>query len=95
MGYAVYAPSMDTLVRDGGVSVICSPHNHHRGFVYFAFFLVAFLWRSGATDEPDERSRLSPHQAYGPRAITTLIFVVGVAYFGLIIHATKRFIGWW
>jgi len=95
--YAVYAPGMDTLVRDYDVSVIWSLITIYRGFIYFAFFLVAFLWRSGATNEPDEQSRLSPNQAYGPRVMTTLIIVIGVAYFGLIIHTINRFSikYWW
>ncbi|KAJ6540623.1 hypothetical protein B0H19DRAFT_1239801 [Mycena capillaripes] len=38
---------------------------------------MAFLWRAGATNEPDANSRLSQTQDYGPRFITAMIFVVG------------------
>ncbi|KAJ6512281.1 hypothetical protein DFH09DRAFT_1197480 [Mycena vulgaris] len=62
------------------------------GVLYFACFILAFLWRSGATNEADANSRLSPSQEYGPRAITTLLFGVGAVYLLLII-VTVRGIG--
>ncbi|KAJ6447528.1 hypothetical protein DFH09DRAFT_138597 [Mycena vulgaris] len=58
------------------------------GVLFFAFsswLSLAF----GATDEADENSRPSPHQEYGPRAITTLIFVVGAVYLVLIVRAVR------
>ncbi|KAJ6597513.1 hypothetical protein DFH09DRAFT_1132080 [Mycena vulgaris] len=59
------------------------------GVIYFAVFILVFLWRSGAIDERDENSKPSLHQEYGPRAITTLIFGVGVVYLILIIITVR------
>jgi hypothetical protein len=50
---------------------------------------MAFLWRSGARDEPDATSALSKSQAYGPRAATTLIFLVGALYLVLLTMTAK------
>ena len=61
-----------------------------RGVICFTCFLIVFLWRSGASNEPDEKSRLTPNQAYGPRTITTLIFVLGIAYLVLILLQVQR-----
>ncbi|KAF7358134.1 CULLIN-2 domain-containing protein [Mycena venus] len=61
------------------------------GVFYFATFIMAFLWRSGATDEPDENSRPSKTAAYGPRIVTTLTFAAGTVYLGLVIVAARKF----
>ncbi|KAF7359580.1 hypothetical protein MVEN_00681700 [Mycena venus] len=60
------------------------------GVFCFAFAIMTFLLRSGTTDEPDENSRLSPHQAYAPRAITMLLFVVGMVYLVRILMTVTR-----
>ncbi|KAF7358131.1 CULLIN-2 domain-containing protein [Mycena venus] len=60
------------------------------GVFYFATFIMAFLWRSGATDEPDENSRPSKTAAYGPRIVTTLMFAAGTVYLGLVIVAARK-----
>ncbi|KAJ7831309.1 hypothetical protein B0H14DRAFT_3143210 [Mycena olivaceomarginata] len=60
------------------------------GLFYFAIFIMAFLWRSGATDEPNENSGLSKTAAYGPRIVTTLIFAAGTVYLGLVIVAARK-----
>jgi hypothetical protein len=62
----------------------------YRGVIYFAVFIVAFLWRSGGPDEPGVDPRLSPSQDYSARAFTTAIFAVGVAYLVLIIKGTRN-----
>ncbi|KAJ6540688.1 hypothetical protein B0H19DRAFT_1176059 [Mycena capillaripes] len=48
------------------------------GVIYFAAFIMAFLWRAGATNEPDANSRLSQNQVYGLRSITAVTFIVVV-----------------
>ncbi|KAJ7450602.1 hypothetical protein FB451DRAFT_1285635 [Mycena latifolia] len=60
------------------------------GVVYFAIFMLVFLWRSGATNEKDEHSKPSPSQEYGPRAFTTFVFVLGVAYLMLILRTATK-----
>ncbi|KAJ7851444.1 hypothetical protein B0H13DRAFT_2399797 [Mycena leptocephala] len=60
------------------------------GVFYFAIFIMAFLWRSGATNEPDENSRPSETVAYGPRVVTTLMFAAGTLYLGLVIVAVRK-----
>jgi len=80
---------MDILVRVGGVFSYfesLTTQLHNRGFIYFALF----LWRSVATDQPDEKSIPSPNEAYGPRAFTTLLFVIGVAYSVMIIRTAAN-----
>ncbi|KAJ7450575.1 hypothetical protein FB451DRAFT_719502 [Mycena latifolia] len=59
------------------------------GAISFAFCIVTFLWRSGATDEKDESSKPSPTQEYGPRFTATFIFILGAIYLGLIIRDVK------
>ncbi|KAJ7786919.1 hypothetical protein B0H14DRAFT_3582502 [Mycena olivaceomarginata] len=51
---------------------------------------MAFLWRSGTTNEKDEDSKPSPKQEYGTRITATFIFVLGVIYLGLMIRDAKR-----
>ncbi|KAJ6472576.1 hypothetical protein C8R45DRAFT_936470 [Mycena sanguinolenta] len=60
------------------------------GVVYFAAFMVAFLWSSGATNEKDEDSKPSPKQEYGPRVITTFTFFVGDICLGLMIRESMH-----
>ncbi|KAF7363115.1 hypothetical protein MVEN_00663900 [Mycena venus] len=60
------------------------------GVFYFAIFIMAFLWRSGAMDEPDENSRPSKTAAYGPRIATTLVFTAGTVYLGLVIVVVRK-----
>ncbi|KAJ7806458.1 hypothetical protein B0H13DRAFT_2485834 [Mycena leptocephala] len=59
------------------------------GVFYGVVLRGAFIWRDGATNEPDENSRLLPHQAYGPKVVEMLIYVVGLGYFGLIVKTVK------
>ncbi|KAJ6462121.1 hypothetical protein C8R45DRAFT_1027338 [Mycena sanguinolenta] len=62
------------------------------GFIYGVVLLLAFIWRDGATNEPDDDSRLSPHQAYGPRLVESAMIIVALFYFVLIV-LTARGIG--
>ncbi|KAJ7239291.1 hypothetical protein C8J57DRAFT_1372809 [Mycena rebaudengoi] len=59
------------------------------GVFYGVVLIGAFIWRDGATNEPDENSRLSPHQAYGPKVVETLIYVVSLGYFGLMVRTVR------
>ncbi|KAJ7450598.1 hypothetical protein FB451DRAFT_719813 [Mycena latifolia] len=60
------------------------------GVTYFAFFLLAYLWRSGPAEEKYKDSTPSLKQEYGPRFTATFIFVLGVIYLGLMIRDVKR-----
>ncbi|KAJ7025691.1 hypothetical protein C8F04DRAFT_132369 [Mycena alexandri] len=51
------------------------------GGIYFVIFMAVFFWRSGASNEPDDDHKPSPNQEYGPRAITSIVMIVGVVYF--------------
>ncbi|KAJ6526281.1 hypothetical protein DFH09DRAFT_1187897 [Mycena vulgaris] len=57
------------------------------GVIYFAVFMISFLWR---TNEKGEDSESSPIQQKGPRIVTTVIGFVGAVYLGLIIRDLKR-----
>ncbi|KAJ7239346.1 hypothetical protein C8J57DRAFT_1478468 [Mycena rebaudengoi] len=64
------------------------------GVFYGVVLIGAFIWRDGATNEPDENSRLSSHQAYayGPKVVETLIYVVSLGYFGLMVKTLVVFL---
>ncbi|KAJ7261098.1 hypothetical protein C8J57DRAFT_472774 [Mycena rebaudengoi] len=59
------------------------------GVFYGVVLIGAFIWRDGATNEPDEKSRLLPHQAYGPKVVEMLIYVVSLGYFGLMVRTVR------
>ncbi|KAJ7934891.1 hypothetical protein B0H13DRAFT_2305348 [Mycena leptocephala] len=59
------------------------------GVIYFAVFIIAFLWHSGATNEKDEDSKPSPKQQYVPRITATFIFVLGIIYLSFMIRDAK------
>ncbi|KAJ7922090.1 hypothetical protein B0H13DRAFT_2317853 [Mycena leptocephala] len=59
------------------------------GVFYGVVLVGAFIWREGATNEPDENSRLSAHQAYGPKVVEMLTYLVALGYFGLIVKTVR------
>ncbi|KAJ7718141.1 hypothetical protein B0H16DRAFT_1387856 [Mycena metata] len=56
------------------------------GGIYFVIFMAVFFWRSGASNEPDDDHKPSPDQEYAPRAITSILMIVGVVYFILSVR---------
>ncbi|KAF7367924.1 Protein kinase domain-containing protein [Mycena sanguinolenta] len=62
------------------------------GMFFLVLLMGAFIWRDGATNEPDATSRLSPHQAYGIKVVESMIFAFGLGCFGLMVK-TVRWIG--
>jgi hypothetical protein len=64
--------------------------NKYRGVIYFAIFMVAFFWCSGAKNEPDDNTKPSPNQEYGPRIVTTITMIAGLAYLVLTIMTVKH-----
>jgi hypothetical protein len=88
--YVVTPIVLDHMVRAMPVCEATSDCENIRGVFYFAIFMMAFLWRSGATNEPDENSRPSKTVAYGPRVVTTLMFAAGTLYLGLVIVAVRK-----
>jgi hypothetical protein len=85
-----HAPGVDLLVCASGISGIVRRLIESRGIIYAVLLVGAFIWRDGATNEPDESSRLLPHQAYGLKAIEFLVYVVGLGYFGLIVKTVRE-----
>ncbi|KAF8178370.1 hypothetical protein K438DRAFT_1681088 [Mycena galopus ATCC 62051] len=51
------------------------------GVIYFVIFMAIFFWRSGASNEADDEHKPSPNEEYGPRAIMSILMIVGVVYF--------------
>ncbi|KAJ7239305.1 hypothetical protein C8J57DRAFT_110868 [Mycena rebaudengoi] len=58
------------------------------GVFYGVVLIGAFIWRDGATNEPDENSRLLT-QAYGPKVVEMSIYVVSLGYFGLMVRTVR------
>jgi len=58
------------------------------GVIYFGFFMLIFFWHTG-TGNADGNFKPSPSQEYGPRAITTLMMAVGMAYLTLMVMAVR------
>ncbi|KAJ6505234.1 hypothetical protein C8R45DRAFT_972089, partial [Mycena sanguinolenta] len=60
------------------------------GIFYAVLLIGAFILRDGATNEPDPNSRLSPHQAYAPKAVESLLYIVALGYFVLIARTVAK-----
>ncbi|KAF7333376.1 hypothetical protein MVEN_02353300 [Mycena venus] len=60
------------------------------GVIYFMIFLLAFFWRSGAKNEPDDNTKPSLNQEYGPRIVMTITMTVGLVYLVLTIKTVKN-----
>jgi hypothetical protein len=53
--------------------------------------IISFIWRTGSTDDPDNRPKLSPQQALGPRVALTALFGIGLLYFSLCIITFRSY----
>lgn len=63
--------------------------------ITFVVSILSFVWRTGAVDDPDERSPLGRHAILGPRIAITAVFVLGMIYFALIVRTLKSYGSHW
>ncbi|KZV69080.1 hypothetical protein PENSPDRAFT_492636 [Peniophora sp. CONT] len=70
--------------------------------IAFLVAIVAFVWRTGARQDPDDDSQdreLSQGKMLGPRIAITAVLVLGLAYFALVITTFSRYSSsrprWW
>ncbi|EIN04361.1 hypothetical protein PUNSTDRAFT_146574 [Punctularia strigosozonata HHB-11173 SS5] len=59
--------------------------------IAFVTSIMAFLWRTGSTRDPDDRPKLSPQQVLGPRIALTVLFGIGMLYFSLCIITFRSY----
>ncbi|KAF7984351.1 hypothetical protein HWV62_15371 [Athelia sp. TMB] len=61
--------------------------------ILFVVAILSYVWRTGASNDPDPRPPLSPHAAIGPRIAVTGVFAVGLVYLVLIVRTLKSYGG--
>ena len=59
----------------------------------FIVTILSFVWRTGATNDPDPRSPLSTTGVLGPRIAVTGVFGLGMIYFVLIVKTLTSYGG--
>ncbi|OCH93266.1 hypothetical protein OBBRIDRAFT_338693 [Obba rivulosa] len=59
--------------------------------ISFCVAILAFVWRTGSSDDPHPRAPLSPRQALGVRIAITTIFALGLVNFVMIIRTFKTY----
>ncbi|KAJ7869191.1 hypothetical protein B0H14DRAFT_2503648 [Mycena olivaceomarginata] len=58
--------------------------------IMFLTCIMSFIWLSGSSQDPVDFV-LSPRAALGPRIALTVVFFLGVIYFGLIVRTFHRY----
>ena len=61
--------------------------------ILFVVAILSYVWRTGASNDPDPRPPLSPRAAVGPRIAVTGVFAVGLVYLVLIVRTLKSYGG--
>lgn len=62
--------------------------------LFFVVAILSYVWRTGASSDPDERPQLAPREAFAARALVSALFVLGLVYLALIIHTFKSYGKW-
>jgi hypothetical protein len=62
-----------------------------RGMFLFMVSMMSFVWRSGSTGDQGEKDQLTPKQALVPRMALTSVFLLGMAYFVLILRTLRNY----
>lgn len=57
----------------------------------FMTTILAFVWRSGSSNDPSSQPPLSKTQILGPRIAITCIAIIGLIYLALIIRTLKSY----
>ena len=68
--------------------------------IWFIVSILAFVWRTGAVNDPIQSAPLSVQVALIPRVVITAVFVLGLIYFVLIVRTLQTYgsihgnVGW-
>lgn len=59
----------------------------------FVTSILSFVWRTGASDDPEQRLPLARKDALGPRIAITGVFVLGIVYLVFIVRTLRSYGG--
>ncbi|KIY44695.1 hypothetical protein FISHEDRAFT_77314 [Fistulina hepatica ATCC 64428] len=59
--------------------------------IAFVVCIMSFVWRTGASNSPDDPILLSPSASLGPRITISAVLVLGLVYLALIIHSLRNY----
>ncbi|KAI6103112.1 hypothetical protein EDD16DRAFT_1644336 [Pisolithus croceorrhizus] len=59
--------------------------------IFFIASILAFVWRSGSKKNPSTPSPLGPDAEIGPRVFISVLFILGIAYFGTILNTLQEY----